>query len=152
MAEEEQKVVDAATSTEGTVKRRKWFPLESNPDVCNKYIKNLGWPTEMYEFYELMSTEDWAIGMVPGPIMAILLLFPISERSEAAKQAQEEEIKANGQQVPEDTFFLKQTIGNACGTIGLIHALTNAAKSHQVPIEQDKFLHRFATLTATMTP
>lgn len=25
----------------------------------------------------------------------------------------------------EDVYFIKQTIGNACGTIGLIHALCN---------------------------
>ncbi len=74
-----------APATEDTPKKRKWFPLESNPDVCNKYIEALGWPVAQYSFYELMSTEDWAVDMIPKPVLAILLLFPITERSESFK-------------------------------------------------------------------
>jgi ubiquitin carboxyl-terminal hydrolase L3 len=78
MAEEEKK---------HDVKKPKWIPIESNPDVCNKYIKNLGWPSEQFCFHELMSTEEWAFGMIPSPVLGILLLFPVTEKSEAVKEA-----------------------------------------------------------------
>lgn len=32
---------------------------------------------------------------------------------------------SEGQQVSPDVYFMRQTIGNACGTIGLIHAVAN---------------------------
>jgi len=33
-------------------------------------------------------------------------------------------IEAEGQAVPESLFYMTQTIGNACGTIGLLHAVS----------------------------
>ena len=43
-------------------------------------------------------------------------------------QYEEEEksrIEKDGQTVSSSVYFTKQTIGNACGTIGLLHALGN---------------------------
>lgn len=44
---------------------------------------------------------------------------------EAFKQEEEERLKGQGHGVSPDIYFIKQTIGNACGTIGLIHAVAN---------------------------
>lgn len=44
---------------------------------------------------------------------------------EAFKQEEEEKLKDQPQEVSPDVYFIKQTIGNACGTIGLIHAVAN---------------------------
>lgn len=44
---------------------------------------------------------------------------------ETFRQEEEAKIKAQGQEVSSDVYFMKQTIGNACGTIGLIHAVAN---------------------------
>jgi len=44
---------------------------------------------------------------------------------EAFKQEEEEKLKGERQEVSPDVYFIKQTIGNACGTIGLIHAVAN---------------------------
>lgn len=44
---------------------------------------------------------------------------------ESFRLEEEEKIKAQGQEVSSEVYFMKQTIGNACGTIGLIHAVAN---------------------------
>lgn len=48
-----------------------------------------------------------------------------SVQYEAFKQEEEEKLKDQRQKVSPDVYFIKQTIGNACGTIGLIHAVAN---------------------------
>ncbi|KNC72833.1 hypothetical protein SARC_14607, partial [Sphaeroforma arctica JP610] len=57
-------------------------------------------------------------------------------------------LDAAGQQLPKDYWFTKQTIGNACGTIGLLHALGNSRKS----ISIDGELGKFFDSTESMTP
>lgn len=54
--------------------------------------------------------------------------FIFTTQYEAFKQEEEERLKDQGQQVSPDVYFIKQTIGNACGTIGLIHAVANNQK------------------------
>lgn len=58
----------------------------------------------------------------------IFLLSPSSVQYEAFKHEEEEKLKGQPQDVSPDVYFMKQTIGNACGTIGLIHAVANNQK------------------------
>ena len=39
--------------------------------------------------------------------------------------AEDARLKEEGYAVPEGIYFMKQTIGNACGTIGALHAIAN---------------------------
>jgi ubiquitin carboxyl-terminal hydrolase L3 len=74
--------------------------------------------------------DDEMLGMVPTPVLAVLLLFPISEASEAHKNEEEARILATGdaaQKVAPSLWYTKQTVGNACGTVGLTHAALNLA-------------------------
>ena len=65
---------------------------------------------------------------VPQPAKAVLMLFPINEATEKARIDEEARLAASGQQVSPKVWFTKQTIGNACGTIGLLHATMNNAE------------------------
>lgn len=56
---------------------KRWFPLESNPAVMNTYVEKMGFPTSEYSFCDVLSTEDWALEMVPTPVVGVLMLFPI---------------------------------------------------------------------------
>jgi hypothetical protein len=38
-----------------------WTPLESNPEVLNSYLSDLGVNIKDYCLHEVLSTEDWAI-------------------------------------------------------------------------------------------
>ena len=45
---------------------------------------------------------------------------------------------------------MKQTIGNACGTIALLHAIGN--NRHHIKIKEDSFLDKFFKVTESMSP
>eukprot|EP00743_Colponemidia_sp_Colp-15_P001532 GILK01001672.1.p1 GENE.GILK01001672.1~~GILK01001672.1.p1 ORF type:complete len:249 (-),score=39.98 GILK01001672.1:110-820(-) len=120
---------------------KKWFPLESNPDVMNQYIERLGWPTAMFRFCDVLSTEDWALEMVPRPCVAVVMLFPIKPESETYSHAEQDKIKNDGQILSNNVFFMKQYIGNACGTIGILHSLGNL--TDKVELISGSFFDRF---------
>lgn len=100
----------------------KWFPLESNPQLINNYISKLGFDTSLYEFCDVFSTDDWAIDMIPQPVAAVIMLYPLSKKQEESRK---DDVIADAK-VLEDVWFIQQRIGNACGTIGLLHSLLNA--------------------------
>ena len=63
-----------------------WQPLESNPEVINEFIQKMGLRTENYAFTEMLSTEEWALEMIPQPAIGILFLY---EETPAQKQHKE---------------------------------------------------------------
>ena len=101
----------------------RWFPLESNPEVINKYLGKIGLKSNVV-CTDIYSTEEWAIDMLPALPEAILCLFPMTENQESHRKEQGESLKLTDN-VNNVKFFVEQRIGNACGTIGLLHALGN---------------------------
>ncbi|XP_076021847.1 ubiquitin carboxyl-terminal hydrolase isozyme L3 [Genypterus blacodes] len=129
--------------------RPRWLPLESNPDVMTKFLHCLGLvPT--WQCGDVYGLDPELLSIVPKPVCAVLLLFPMTEKYEAFKVEEEERIKAAGQSVSPDVYFMKQTIGNACGTIGLIHAVAN--NQAQLEFAPDSALKKFLGQTSKMTP
>ncbi|XP_027775172.1 ubiquitin carboxyl-terminal hydrolase 3-like isoform X3 [Solanum pennellii] len=86
--------------------------------------------------------------MVPKPVLAVLFLYPLTSQSEAERVQQDSEIKV---QDPTSTiYFMKQTVGNACGTIGLLHAIGNITS--EIKLDEGSFLDKFFKSTACMDP
>jgi hypothetical protein len=48
-------------------KKRDWLPIESNPGVMTRYARKLGLPITL-KYYDLLSTEEWALEMIPKPV------------------------------------------------------------------------------------
>lgn len=48
---------------------KSWLPLESNPDVMNDYVSKMGLDVSKIQFHDVMSTEDWALEMIPRPVL-----------------------------------------------------------------------------------
>ncbi|XP_075775003.1 ubiquitin carboxyl-terminal hydrolase isozyme L3 isoform X2 [Pelodiscus sinensis] len=90
------------------------------------------------------------LSMVPRPVCAVLLLFPVTEKYETFRTEEEERIKAQGQDVRSSVYFMKQTINNACGTIGLIHAIAN--NREKMNFESDSTLKKFLADSLSMSP
>lgn len=137
----------SATPDEGD-----WMPIESNPDVMSDYIEKLGWPAKQWRFYDVLSTEAWALEMVPTPALAVLLLFPIKPVTE--QYAAEENERQKGAERDPSIWFTLQKIGNACGTIGVVHACLNVSTlcGGTVQLEPSSWLAKFYNRTASLTP
>ncbi|XP_011804444.1 PREDICTED: ubiquitin carboxyl-terminal hydrolase isozyme L1 isoform X2 [Colobus angolensis palliatus] len=97
-------------------------PMEINPEMLNKVLSRLG-VAGHWRFVDVLGLEEESLGSVPAPACALLLLFPLTAQHENFRKKQIEELK--GQEVSPKVYFMKQTIGNSCGTIGLIHAVAN---------------------------
>jgi len=126
----------------------RWVPLESNPEVMTKYSRSLG--AKSGQWVDVFSLDEESLAVIPQPVKAVILLFPISEKYDKFRKEADEQIKAKGQDVPKDLFFMKQFIHNACGTIGMIHALGNNVTD--VKLDGESILQQFLDKTKDLDP
>ena len=68
----EKSILSSTRNSAGIVQHR---------EAPRRYCRGLGLP-EHVAFTDILSTEDWALEMVPSPVLAVLLLFPISDAEE----------------------------------------------------------------------
>ncbi|XP_072940798.1 ubiquitin carboxyl-terminal hydrolase-like [Epargyreus clarus] len=98
--------------------------MDSDPEIMNRFLQKLGVP-DKWRMVDVLSLEDDALDLVPQPVLALILLFPLSETYEQYRHEQENEILTKGQSAPEDVFHLRQVLSNVCGTIALVHSVAN---------------------------
>ncbi|KAL1746816.1 hypothetical protein HDZ31DRAFT_33323 [Schizophyllum fasciatum] len=126
-----------------------WVPLESNPEVMNSWAEKAGLATKLTQFSDVYGLDSELLGMVPQPVKAVLLLFPINDALEAKRREEDEKIRTQGPaKVDPTVMWIKQTISNACGTIGLLHAITNS----DVTIAPESPLAKFIDEAREKTP
>lgn len=125
---------------------KRWLPLEANPDVMNQFLWGLGLPEDEAECYDVYGLDEELLEMVPRPVLAVLFLYPITPQSEEERILQDSVKKEHNDRV----YFMKQTVGNACGTIGLLHAVGNLTS--EIKFLEGSFLDRFYKSTAAMDP
>lgn len=106
-----------------------FIPLESNPEVFNQLLRSLGvLPDVAFEDIFTLDEPD----LLPRPALAVILVFPTTERYEAEK-ARLEAARAHysGSGSDEPVIWFRQTINNACGLYAILHAVCNSpAKKH----------------------
>ena len=129
------------------MEKKRWFPLESNPAVMNHYSANIGADESTFCFNDVFGVEPELLMMIPQPCYALLLLFPVTDQTEEATKDAVECVKNDP--VDEHVWFTRQTVGNACGTIGLLHALLNSTGA--VKFKEGSILHKFSQQSVTMT-
>jgi ubiquitin carboxyl-terminal hydrolase L3 len=91
---------------------KQWIPLESNPALFTKYCHQFGVP-EAFSFHDVYGTDPELLSLVPRPVLAVLLLFPITPNSEKFRVEEAEQMRSKQSQIPSELFFTKQTISNA---------------------------------------
>ncbi|KAM9321641.1 ubiquitin carboxyl-terminal hydrolase isozyme L3 [Gastrophryne carolinensis] len=127
----------------------RWLPLEANPEVMNQFLKQLGVGSS-WQFVDVYGLDPELLSLVPQPVCAVLLLFPVTEKYELFRAEEEEKIKCHGQVLDSTVYFMKQSISNACGTIGLIHAVGN--NREKLNFDNDSALKKFLEESLPMSP
>ena len=107
--------------------------LENNPEVMDTLAKALGMDDSLcfYDIYSLTDAE--LLAFIPRPVYALLVIIPMTPgwaRQIEAEDADKAEYTGKGETEP--VIWFKQTIGNACGGIGLVHSLLNSGASQHI--------------------
>jgi len=115
-----------------------FVPLENNPEVMDSLVHNLGLSRTL-SFHDVFSIDDPdLLAFVPRPAQALLLVFPVSKAYEthrAQEDAHWNEYQGSGAEEP--VVWYKQTIRNACGLIGLLHAVSNGGAKNFIDPSSD---------------
>jgi ubiquitin carboxyl-terminal hydrolase L3 len=105
--------------------RKHYIPLESEPAVFTQLIRSIG--VSDLEFLDVCSIDDPDVPVpIPRPVLALILVFPTTEVYEeqvAAEEAVRQKYADSGDD--EDVVWFRQTINNACGLYGILHATCN---------------------------
>ncbi|KAG7458723.1 hypothetical protein MATL_G00223650 [Megalops atlanticus] len=123
-----------------------WKPMEINPEMLNKVLCKLG-VGGSWRFVDVLGLEDELLSSVPTPSCAMMLLFPLTQQHECFREKQMEEL-GEKQEDPK-VYFLKQTVVNSCGTVGLLHAVAN--NQDKLEFENGSVLKQFLDDTANMS-
>lgn len=106
--------------------------MESNPETMNKYLKRLG-VSDKWRMVDVVSLDADDLSWLPRPVLALMLLFPLSKTYEELRKEQEKDFIKKGHQVPKDVVHLKQVLSNICGAIALVHSVAN--NTNQIELE-----------------
>ncbi|KAI1211021.1 ubiquitin carboxyl-terminal hydrolase [Annulohypoxylon truncatum] len=118
--------MSAATNPDPSPGSLAFVPLEANPELMTSLLHKLGLSRalQVHDVYSI--TEPELLAFVPRPALALLLVFPVSATYESARLAEDagvDEYAGCGDGEP--VIWYKQTIRNACGLMGLLHAVSN---------------------------
>lgn len=99
---------------------------ENNPDVMNQLAAKLGLSPEL-EFYDVYSLDEpELLAHIPRPVLALLVIIPLTPAWDQNRQAEDADKEFyTGFGPDEPVIWFKQTIGHACGSIGLLHSVIN---------------------------
>ena len=88
-----------------------------------------------------MGLEDWAIEMIPQPVLGLMFLYQTTPVQTAFKNTEADQLDPTT--VPKEMFYMKQYAQNACGTIALFHIIINSMGQHQNLVAPDSEITKF---------
>nr|CDP30623.1 Putative Ubiquitin carboxyl-terminal hydrolase isozyme L3 [Podospora anserina S mat+] len=110
-----------------------FIPLEANPELMTTLLTNLGMsPTlALHDVYSL--TDPDLLSFIPRPAYALLLVFPITPTYESHRLAEDSLLPDHVPTPDYPVIWFRQTIRNACGLMGLLHAIANSPAEFITP-------------------
>jgi len=125
---------------------------ENNPEVMTRLATKLGLSPKL-QFYDIYSfDEPELLAPIPRPVLALLVIIPLTpawDRDRKAEDAGKSDYAGFGPEEP--VIWFKQTIGNACGSIGLLHSAINGPAADFVQPDSDLAAIRSRAIPLQMT-
>lgn len=124
--------------------------------MFNTFAHLIGIPKE-FGFRDCFGLDDDCLSFIPPPHHGVVFLAPHS-KMKPVKEEQERLLleKLAGQdpsRVGEGkVWYMKQLVGNACGTIAVLHVLANAVFSGRLSVAADSFLGKFMARCQDVSP
>lgn len=110
-----------------------FIKLENNPEVMNHLARALGLKASL-AFYDIYSlTDPDLLAFIPRPAHALLVIIPPTSAWIERRIAEDKDKSVyEGKGEEEPVIWFKQTIGDACGSIGLVHCLVNGEAANYI--------------------
>lgn len=117
----------------------------------NQLAATLGLSSELV-FYDVYSLDDpELLAHVPRPALALLVIIPLTPAWDQDRKAEDaDKGPYTGSGPDEPVIWFKQTIGNACGSIGLLHSLINGPAADFITPNSDIAVIRNAAIPLDM--
>jgi ubiquitin carboxyl-terminal hydrolase L3 len=123
----------AVTATATTNYSKHFIPLESNPELFTQLMHRLGGSLSVCVDDVFSIDDPDLIACIRRPVNALILTFPTTQLYEDDKRVEEHQLKtASHNTLPSDILWFKQTINNACGLYGLLHAVCSSSARSSV--------------------
>jgi len=112
----------------------------------------LGLSSEL-QFYDIYSLDEPELLLeIPRPVLALLVIIPLTpawDRDRKAEDAGKSDYAGFGHEEP--VIWFKQTIGNACGSTGLLHSVINGPAADFIKPDSDLAVIRSRAMPLQMT-
>lgn len=128
----------------------RWAALESNPQVMTGFARSIGVKPGM-AVHDVFGLDPDLLAMVPQPVRALILCFSSAEAKKLGVLRRAAKAKpAAGAPDLSHLWYMAQTpeLGNACGTIALIHAIINT----DIPVEEGSSVDKLRKDTKDVSP
>lgn len=125
-----------------------WVPLESNPAALTKFAHRLG-VNPKWVFSDCLGLDDELLAMSPQPVIALVFLFPYSKMIQFREEEREKLEKAP-QNISPKVYYMKQLVGNACGTVAMVHCIAN--NKDRLGVDNNSFFSKFLEKTRQVNP
>jgi ubiquitin carboxyl-terminal hydrolase L3 len=96
-------------------------------------------------FHDVWSIDDpEMLSFVPRPANALLLVFPVSKSYETFRMQEDADKSDYEGTGSEPVIWYKQTIRNACGLIGILHAVSNGSARNLIGMLASQSIEQIA--------
>ena len=123
---------------DGTTGKKTFIPLENNPSVFTDLVHRLGVSPKLgfYDIYSIDSPD--LLAFIPRPVHALIFIAP-ADVYHRVRQSDSggKELTYDGAGEGEPVVWFKQTIGNACGLIALLHSVANGSATRFINPDSD---------------
>ena len=129
-----------------------WCTIESDPGVFTCLIESFG--VNGAELSEIWSMDEESL-MQLGKVYGLIFLFKWEQDHQdqhGDSGHESSRIPLKEEEIPEELYFARQTVTNACATQAILSVLLNAAERNRDELSLGPILSEFKSFTSSFPP